>query len=320
MSATTYQLRQNVNRTFKAAERNGFAFTRAEQRYSHFSGSKQASLAIVNHKVSMFWRACWFLVIIGICCLSYFQAFAAKTAIAGLLDPNGEGFIPDAVYLSIGAAISIVGLVIGHRIYEGVEHDEYTGQKRYTNGFWKFMGWGLFYIVFQFILAKMSVSNLEEGETDYMPYVVLALAVLEVFIGATVVETALAYASIFFLNIMMVFPLRKMGRRSRRTNNIYRDYLTLLNAHNVQDKENLIEREGNDNIRRAIAYYSNIRLENSNTVKPGEQPATPQKNPDNGNDSRQKPPVAPAKEVNITEAESHLDDFIRDSTDEDLTA
>lgn len=320
MATTTYQLRHNVNRTYKAAERNGFAFTRAEQKYSRLSDSKQDSLEIVNHKVSMFWRACWLIVIIGICCLSYFQAFAAKTAIAGLLDPNGEGFIPNAVYLAIGAAISIVGLIIGHRIYEGVEYDRYTGEKRYTSSFWKFMGWGAFYIFFQFILAKMSVSNLEEGETDYLPYVVLGLAVLELLIGATVVETALAFASIFFLNIRMGFPLRKMGRRARKTNDTYRDYLTLLNAHNVQDRVNPVEREGNDNIRRAIAYYSNIRLEDGHKAQPTEQSAVPKQSQDKKSDSGPQAPVKPARNVTTAEAENHLDDFIRDSTDEDLTA
>jgi hypothetical protein len=320
MTATAHHLRQNVNRTYKTAERNGFAFTCAEQKYSRLSGSKQASLEIVNHKVSMFWRACWPIVIIGILCLSYFQAFAAKTAIAGLLDPTGESFIPNAVYLSIGAAISIVGLIIGHRIYEGVEYDKYTGKKRYTSSFWKFMGWGAFYILFQFVLAKMSVSNLEEGETDYMPYVVLGLAVLELLIGATVVETVLAFASIFFLNILMGFPLRKMGRRSRKTNDTYRDYLTLLNAHNAQDRENPIEREGNDNIRRAIAYYSNIRLEEGNRTQPTKQSVIQEQSRDNSSDSDLQTPVEPARNVTTSEAENHLDDFIRDSTDEDLTA
>lgn len=319
MAATAYQLRNNFNRTYKAAERKGFAFTRAEKRYSSLSESKHVSLEIINHKASIFWRACWFLVIIGICCLSYFQAFVAKTSIAGLLDPNGEGFIPDEVYISIGIAISVVGLIIGHQIYEGIEYDKYTGQKRYTSTFWKFMGWGLFYCLFQFILAQMSVSKMEEGEIDYTPYVVLGLAIVELFIGATVVERTLAYGSLFFLNIMMGFSLRKMGRRSRITNDTYRNYLTQLNAYNAEYSESQIEREGNDNIRRAIAYYSNIRLENSNTAQPGEQSATPQKIRDNGNDSRQTPPVAPAKDVNISEAESHLDAFIKDSTDEDLT-
>lgn len=322
MATPTYQTRQNINRTYKTAERTGFTFSIAEKKYNRLSESKQASLEIVNHKVSMFWSYGWFIAIIGICCLSYFQAFAAKTAIAGLLEPTGDKFIPEDVYLAIGLAISIVGLIIGHSIYEGVEYNKYTGVKRYTSSFWKFMGWGAFYILFQFVLAKMSVSNMEDGETDYMPYVVLGLAILELFIGATVVETVLAFASIFFLNILMGFPLRKMGRLSRKTNDIYRDYLTLLNAHNSGDKENPIEREGNDNIRRSIAYYSNIRLEDTDTKKPKAevQATVPKNSVGNIRNSELQPPIESASNVTISEAENHLDDFIKDSTDEDLTA
>lgn len=320
MATSTLKLRQNVNRTYKAAERKGFDFCRAEHKFNRLSVSKQASFEIVNHKVSMFWRFGWPLAILGICLMSYFQAFAAKTAIEGLLDPNGEGFIPEQVYLSIGAAISIVGLLIGHSIYEGIEFDKYTGEKRYTSNFWKFLGWGAFYVAFQYLMAMLAGSSHEEGETEYMPYVILGLAILELFIGACVVETALAYASIFFLNIMMSFPLRKMGRISRRTNDIYRDYLTLLNTHNAEDKESPIEREGNDNIRRAIAYYSNIRLEDRNKQQPMKEADLSNKTSTNKNGFSQQPTITPPREVIITEAEGHLDDFIRDSTDEDLTA
>lgn len=324
MLSNSFQLRKQVNNTYKTAEYNGYAFVRSEKRFDKVIGTKNEALLKLENKLSNFWIIGCVLAIIGSCCIAYFQAFAAKTSIAGFLDPLASNNIPEQVYIAVGSGISILGLLIGHLLHESVDVDRYTDQTKFKSSFWLFLVLGAFYIGFQFVLAKTAGASVDDGKPDYIPYVVAGLGFFELIIGALVLEKAMTYILLFVVNIILGFISRELGRKSRKTNNTYRDYLTQLNAHNAIDKENSIVREGNDNIRRAIAYYSNIKLEDSNKLEESNyiEKNTPVndsiKTPLQDENNHSSNP-AESKDVTKDEAEKHLDVFLNDTIEDDLT-
>jgi hypothetical protein len=306
---------------------SGYGFVQSEKRFARVQLSKEEAVEKLENKLSNFWIVGCVLAIAGSCCIAYFQAFAASTSIAGFLDPNAsrQGAEQQRVYLIVGIGISILGLLIGHLIHESIETDRYTDQKKIKPSFWLFIVLGAFYIGFQFVLAKTAGSNSNEGKLDYMPYVVAGLGFFELIIGAIVLEKAMTYILLFAINIILGFISRKMGNKSMRTNNYYRDYLTQLNAHNAIDKENNINKEGNENIRRAIAYYSNIKLEEGNKLEDSKSSEliTPVKETNKQTEQEiSKRSIRPVETrvVNATDAENHLESFLSDTTEDDLTA
>ena len=324
-TATTLPLRKRTTRTCRLAEFFAFVFVGAEKRFEKLTARKNEIISSIHHKVSLFWVIGCFLAILAALCIGYFQAYSAQSAIAGFLDPTAEGLIPKQVLLSVGIGISILGMLIGHALHESIETDEHTDRKIYKPSFWLFLFLSFFYLGFQFVLAKTAGDSVNDGGTNYLPYVVAGLGVFELIIGAVVLEKAMAYIGLFFLNILLGFSLRKMNRTSRKTNNTYRDYLTLLEVHNAQDGQNPLQREGNNNIRRAIAYYSGIKLAKNEEAK---EPTpiqditpvfeTPKPVPALNNGKEQT--VLPAKTVEPQEAEKHVEQFINDNVDDDLTA
>ncbi len=199
-----------------------------------------------------------------------YAAYNAQGAIAGIIDPMGNGTMPVWLYLVIGAAISIVGMLFGHFIYEGLTEgfntDEYTGAKSPSSKLWLavvgFIG-AISYVVYQFLLVKFAGN----GNTTmaYMPYVVAGIAILELLIGGLILHKAFAYILLFIISITMTLISRQMDSNAKSTNDNYREYLTFVNAYNKETTTERIEVEGNGNIRKAIAYYTGTYLQEGNT-------------------------------------------------------
>lgn len=59
-----------------------------------------------------------FIVILAMIGLGIYEGFTAKTAIAGLIDPTGNRVVPDWVLTTIGSSLAIIGMMIGHSVFE----------------------------------------------------------------------------------------------------------------------------------------------------------------------------------------------------------
>lgn len=313
------ELRFKTYGTFRKAERNGSRFTHAESSFRVAKSNREKYLADLGNKMSRFWSVFSPLVIIAALGLGYYQAYSVKTLVEAAIDPNSEGFNPVFVYLCVGAAISIVGMVIGHLLHEGIRRDAVTGSLRFLPLFWLALALSIFYVGFQFIYSRTGNAGVTEG-VDYMSYAVLCFGIFELILGALLLEKALTYIALFFNGLYLFVQLRRMRRRSRKTNDHYRDYLGFLALHNQQAGVEPIEREGNDNIRRAIAFYSNIPINEGAPISAD----------NNGRTSfagRPEPPVsqpaaeskdATEKEKAFSDAEASARAFFADTTDDDL--
>ncbi|WKZ64144.1 MAG: hypothetical protein QY315_04950 [Saprospiraceae bacterium] len=254
-NTTIYQ----VTRPLEVAEEKGFAFTKKEDKFGILSERRKEYIEKVNG-LKPIWIVMSIVLIGALIGLGIYEAFTAKTAIAGLIDPSGEGYVPDWVLTTIGASLAIIGMMIGHSIFENVEEDGITGRRTLRAMFYLSLIGALVYVGLQYFIVKAAGNG--EEDFKFLPYLVVAIAVLELIVGGLLLSKVITYLLIFVLALRLGALTRGMRRNSRSTNNSYRDYRAYRDVYNTQNPTAQLELEGNDNIRRAIAYYGGINLNN----------------------------------------------------------
>lgn len=258
-----------VTRPLEVSENKAFSFVTKEGKFATLTDKRTSYIDKVGG-LKPIWIIMSFIVILAMIGLGIYEGFTAKTAIAGLIDPTGNGVVPDWVLTTIGSSLAIIGMMIGHSVFETTEEDEITGRREFGNMFWLSVVGAIVYIGSQYFIVK-SAGNGDE-DFKYLPYLVVGIALLELIVGGLLLAKALTYLLVFYLAVRLWFIHRGMNSFSRTTNNSYRDYRALRDAYNAQNPNNTLVLEGNDNIRRAIAYYSGINLNNAANSN---QPATP---------------------------------------------
>jgi hypothetical protein len=258
-----------VTRPLEVSENKAFSFVTKEGKFATLTDKRTSYIDKVGG-LKPIWIIMSFIVILAMIGLGIYEGFTAKTAIAGLIDPTGNGVVPDWVLTTIGSSLAIIGMMIGHSVFETMEEDEITGRREFGTMFWLSVVGAIVYIGSQYFIVK-SAGNGDE-DFKYLPYLVVGIALLELIVGGLLLAKALTYLLVFYLAVCLWFIHRGMNASSRTTNNSYRDYRALRDAYNAQNPNNTLVLEGNDNIRKAIAYYSGINLNNAANSN---QPATP---------------------------------------------
>jgi len=341
MSQNSTIPRYRVDNMLNKASNAAFRFTICESKQKSQSQNLYERLEDIGGRVSSAWV---FMSVAGLCAaigFGIYAAFNAQIAIAGLIDPMSDNIVPQYILWIIGIAISIVGMTFGHLIYEGLsegfETDPYTGTKSHSSKIWLavvgFAG-AVIYIGYQFYLVKSAgdASSIDNSTgLAYLPYVVVGIATLELLIGALILHMTFGYLMYFFTKILLSKTVRNMNVAARTTNENFRQYLLCFEAYNRENPNQQIETEGSNNIRKAVAYYSGINLskeggqseqlqvqrtcsdeqsptgqqENENEVRPASDNGFPIQN-QNGKNSNE-------------DVRQALDDFMNDTTDENLT-
>ena len=258
-----------VTRPLEVSENKAFSFVTKEGKFATLTDKRTSYIDKVGG-LKPIWIIMSFIVILAMIGLGIYEGFTAKTAIAGLIDPTGNGVVPDWVLTTIGSSLAIIGMMIGHSVFETMEEDEITGRREFGTIFCLSVVGAIVYIGSQYFIVK-SAGNGDE-DFKYLPYLVVGIALLELIVGGLLLAKALTYLLVFYLAVCLWFIHRGMNASSRTTNNSYRDYRALRDAYNAQNPNNTLVLEGNDNIRKAIAYYSGINLNNAANSN---QPATP---------------------------------------------
>ena len=258
-----------VTRPLEVSENKAFSFVTKEGKFATLTDKRTSYIDKVGG-LKPIWIIMSFIVILAMIGLGIYEGFTAKTAIAGLIDPTGNGVVPDWVLTTIGSSLAIIGMMIGHSVFETMEEDEITGRREFGTMFWLSVVGAIVYIGSQYFIVK-SAGNGDE-DFKYLPYLVVGIALLELIVGGLLLAKALTYLLVFYLAVCLWFIHRGMNASSRTTNNSYRDYRALRDAYNAQNPNNTLVLEGNDNIRKAIAYYRGINLNNAANSN---QPATP---------------------------------------------
>jgi len=330
--------RYRVENIFLDAANAAFRFVNLEKRQRSQNASNKQRLEDIGGRVSPTWVV---MSVVGLCAaigFGIYGAFNAQGAIAGIVDPMGEGIIQPEILLIIGASISIVGMIFGHFIYEGLsegfETDPHTGGKSPSSKIWLsvvgFVG-AIVYVGYQFYLVKSAGEGARVDENSslaYMPYVVVGIAILELLIGAFILHRAFGYLMLFVTSILLSITVRQMNTAARNTNDYYRQYIRFVDVYNTENPTQPMEREGSPNIRRAIAHYSGISLDNEQAETVQRQESTAQ--PSTGEPTLEND-VRPATERETYQpnrngtprqenAERTVEDFMNDTTDQDLTA
>ena len=319
-----------VTRPLEVSENKAFSFVTKEGKFTTLT-DKRANYIEKVGGLKPIWIIMSFVVILAMIGLGVYEGFTAKTAIAGLIDPTGNGVVPDWVLTTIGSSLAIIGMMIGHSVFETMEEDEITGRREFGTMFWLSVAGAIVYIGSQYFIVQ-SAGNGDE-DFKYLPYLVVGIALLELIVGGLLLAKALTYLLVFYLAIRLWFLHRGMNSTSRTTNNSYRDYRALRDAYNAQNPNNTLVLEGNDNIRRAIAYYSGINLNNAannnqpatpiipvNNVQqtaPVVAPAQPISNPAASNNQLETQPTNQTNNQNQNTTEEEVERFIND--DENLT-
>lgn len=337
MSNTSTMPRYRVENIFRDATDAAFRFVNLEKRHKAQSNSHAQRLKDIGGKISPTWVVMSVVGLLAAIGFGIYGAFNAQGAIAGLVDPMGNGIIQPEILLIIGASISIVGMLFGHLIYEGLsegfETDPYTGSKSPSSKIWLsvvgLIG-AIVYVGYQFYLVKSAGEGAgvdENSSLAYMPYVVAGIAILELLIGGFILHRAFGYLMLFAVSISLAITVRQMNAAARATNEGYRQYISFVDVYNGENREGQMEREGSPNIRRAIAHYSGISLDNEQAETVQRQESTAQ--PSTGEPTLEND-VRPATEREAYQpnrngtprqenAERTVEDFMNDTTDDDLT-
>ena len=320
--------RYRVENIFREATDAAFRFVNLEKRHKTQSDSHAQRLKDIGGKVSPTWVVMSVIGLLAAIGFGIYGAFNAQGAIAGLVDPMGDGIIQPEILLIIGASISIVGMLFGHLIYEGLsegfETDPYTGSKSPSSKIWLsvvgLIG-AIVYVGYQFYLVKSAGEGAgvdENSSLAYMPYVVAGIAILELLIGGFILHRAFGYLMLFAVSISLAITVRQMNAAARATNEGYRQYISFVDVYNGENRAGQMEREGSPNIRRAIAHYSGINLNDTN-----EQPESARENvtePTSENTTSENNVQPNSNGTPHREnAEQAVEEFMNDTTDDDLT-
>lgn len=355
MSAAVGMPKYRVINALMNAISSAFDFSTHKTMQMNISKHYNKRLIDIGGNISATWAIMTIFALMAAISLAVFSAFNAQVAIASFIDPMGKGnVVPTWVILFIGSAITIFGMILGHLIYEGftegIDRDEYTGitvyNIKFRIGCICLLG-ACLYVFFQYTLVKTASNGVDSPEfigLKYLPTIILGIAVIELLVGVLILHIVFSYIMLFMTGLRLKSRTRRMNAAARMTNDRYRQYLGFVDVYNTENPTNPLQREGNQNIISAIAYYSGSDLNEvsiiPNTENPGNsdqndtprqltgQPTTTQDsgeqnsqkhqirseeqaNRDNGNNSSNNP--------NPDDARRIVDDFMNDSTNEDLT-
>lgn len=319
-----------VNNMFRDSGDSALRFVFLKEKHKKKNGSYEERMEDIGGRVSPTWAILSIVGLLAAIGFGIFEAYNAQGAIAGIVDPMGSGVISPEILMAIGVSIAILGMIFGHLIYEGLSEgfdiDPHTGEKSHNSKLWLgvigFAG-ALVYVGYQYVLVNSAIKGAEIGNENglvYMPYVVVGIAVLELLVGAFILHKAFSYLLLFSSGLMLASTIRRINSAAKTTNNNYRQYMNFLDVYNRENPSQPMEREGNGNIRKAIAYYSGIDLsDGSSTSTAPEQQVVVQAN-------TQPAPVRadmhPSNNriPNQNDATKAVEDFMNDTTDQDLTA
>jgi hypothetical protein len=260
-SIQPYQIRRLYNR----AEKYAFHFSNNERKYNLIRDYRQNIIdERLGGRISPFWTIMSLFCITAGIGLGIWAAFNAETGLAGIIDPSGDGTIPAMTVRWIGISISIIGMALGHFIYDSInskQRDPLTGSLKNLGWLWVLIPAALLYICFQVAIIKAAVTGTEEFFKGalYLPYVALGIALLELIVGAFILEKGFSYLILFTIIIISGLLIWRVNRNAQLVCESYRVYSTFLDSFN-RNNPNPIEPEGNNNIRRAIAYYTGHKI------------------------------------------------------------
>lgn len=329
MSSTSTMPFYRVNNMFNASATEAFRFVNQEKKHKKQSANYEERLKDIGGRLSPTWAILSMIGLLAAIGFSIFEAFNAQGAIAGIVDPMGNGTISSGVLMAIGVSIAIIGMIFGHLMQEGLtkgfDTDPHTGGKSLNSKFTYFIigiiGAAI-YIWYQYVLVKSAIKGAgigKENGLSYMPYVVVGIATLELLVGALIINKAFSYLLLFATGLVQASTGRRINAAAKATNDNYRSYMNFLDAYNKENPSQPLEREGNGNIRRAIAHYSGIDLPQDNTTSNlSAQPVEVQ----TGSSSEQTTeiPSVNNRTLKQTEAAIAVENFMNDTTDQDLTA
>ncbi len=322
--ANTVRLKEyEIISPLKNSEKYAFSFVKNEEMINARSDAKSNYLEKMGGSIDGFWVFFSIAAIIGAIGLGVMEANVAKATISALIDPMGEGTIPPRVIAFVGISLAIIGMLIGHLIFDFIKVNEYTGKRDIHAKFYVSIVAALFYVALQFYFAKTAGHTDDTTEMSIsvsfhaVPYVVAGIALLEIIVGALFLNKAMTYIIIYILAISIWSATKKLNRNARSCNNSYRDYQTLLSVWNTQNTGNIKETEGSLNIKKAILYYQN---NDSNTDNSGDNSSATMTEKDNTpkSDSASNAGKPQSKKTKEATIENEMDDFMDDDTDDNL--
>ena len=330
MSTTATMPYYRVNNMFRDSGDTAFGFVILENKHKKQSANYEERMKDIGGRISPTWAILSFVGLLAAIGFGVFEAYNAQGAIAGIVDPMGSGVIRPEILMVIGASMAILGMIFGHLIYEGLSEgfdtDLHTGEKSLNSKIWLsvvgFIG-AIVYVGYQYVLVNSAIKGADIGKENgltYMPYVVVGIAVLELLIGAFVLHRAFSYLILFATGLLLASTGRRINSAARATNDNYRKYMNFLDAYNRENPSQPMEREGNGNIRRAIAHYSGMDLhhDTSPSTSPAQQVAEQTNSQPTPANAEEKP--INNKVSNQNDATKVVEDFMNDTTDQDLTA
>ena len=243
-----------MNNSLDIAEKSAYSFTKERENYNSITKGLNKLKSIVGG-VSPFWIIMSFVGIpLGIV-FAIYEANMAQQAIMTLLDPLGIGSVNKMMVSVIGAGLAIFAMFLGHIFSEGLSLHRNESKTPFYFSIVGLLG----YIAFQYYL----VQEAGEGGEQFASFAMIAIgvAILEILVGILILGKSISYMLIFFNTIRLWFTVKGMGKQSHRTSKSYRLYRSKLQLWNSENPDSIIELEGNENIRQAIAHYSGITLE-----------------------------------------------------------
>lgn len=319
-----------VNNMFRDSGDKALWFVFLENKHKKQGVSYEERMKDIGGRISPTWAILSIVGLLAAIGFGVFEAYNAQGAIAGVVDPMGSGVIRPEILMAIGVSIAILGMIFGHMIYEGLSEgfdtDPHTGERSPNSKIWLgvlgFVG-AMVYVGYQYVLVTSAIKGAEIGKENgltYMPYVVVGIAVLELLVGAFILHRAFSYIMLFATGLLLASTVRRLNSTSKATNNNYRQYMNFLDVFNRENPSQPMEREGNGNIRRAIAHYSGIDLPNENNAS-----TAPAQQVVEQTNTQPVPAIAQIQPVNTrisnqNEATKVVEEFMNDTTDQDLTA
>jgi hypothetical protein len=268
MIAEQLQTKKTLQNKLTIAEDSGYHFVKTESKFRIASDRKKVQLTN-NSGVppSLFWICMSLFAIMAAFFFGIYAANNAQETIRSFIDPTNEGRISPRVVYMVGAAITIMGMILGEGLMENKPFIiEPTLERKVNKKFVIVLIGTIAYIGFQAAVTLLARPT----DGDYsLVYVTVGIAVFEIILGMYVLPKALLSVDWIGTNLFIRFLNTRMDKYSRSANENYRYYLNVLGIYNQQYSQDIQQREGNENIRRAIAYYAGIQVpERGNLIPP----------------------------------------------------
>ena len=253
-----------VHQSLEMAEKTAFSFVKKEDRYNTKS-ERRRELTEKIGGLKPLWIVISFVVIIATIGLGVMEAYIGRNSIAGVFDPLGISTNVTR-FMIFGGVMALLAMMSGAGLHQGVigEIDEITGRRNREFGLQFILGLILSISIIGTQYYMVQVAG--EGSDEFSNFAILAILFpfIEIIFGLVFLDKAMTYTTIFILAIILWFLSRGMAKTARKTNDSYRDYRVRRDAWNVENPTQLMELEGNENIRRAIAYYAGIKRDDNN--------------------------------------------------------